>query len=157
MKKLILIASLLFSLNGWVEQEKFRLTFDDGEPEFNWCNDENSGAWDPCRKIKYKYEDSIQCFSSNGTRIINLTSSFLRGGIYIHSYKLKGSNQYIEYRKEDGSTGEIRNISENTPCYITRPDESSKAICVRTPSAYYGRDEDEETSMKYCKNKDYKE
>ena len=157
MKKLILIASLLLSLNGWA-QEKILLFPEDNIPtKWNWCNDENSGVYDPCRKTKYKYEDSIQCFSSNGTRIINLTSSFLRGGIYIESYKLKGSNQYIQYRKEDGSTGEIENISENTPCYITRPDDYEKAICVRTPSAYYGRDEDEETSMKYCKNKDYKE
>ena len=154
MKKLIIIASLLLSLNGWAEDENpFRILFS-GEPKFNSCYSENPK--NPCRKIIYKYEDSIQCFSSNGTRIINLTSSFLRGGIYIHSYKLKGSNQYIEYTKEDGSKGEIRNISDNTPCHITRPDESSKAICVYL-YAYYGWDEDEETSMKYCKNKNYKE
>ena len=153
MKKLIIIASLLLSLNGWAEDFS-ALFFNEGE--FNWCGDENLPILNACRKTKYKYEDSIQCFSSNGTRIINLTSSFLRGGIYIESYKLKGSNQYIEYRKEDGSRGEIRNISENTPCNITRPDESSKAVCAYL-YAYYGWDKDEETSMEYCKNKDYKE
>ena len=127
MKKLILIASLLLSLNSWTQDENpvDALFFDDENPfsvwfenpAWNLCNDKNPK--DPCRKTKYKYEDSIQCFSSSGSRIINLTSSFLRGGIYIENYKLKGSNQYIEYRKEDGSRGEIRNISENTPCNIT--------------------------------------
>ena len=62
MKKLILIASLLLSLNGWAEDEKeeeFRITFggkelvfpEDGIPtKWNLCNDKNPK--DPCRDRK---------------------------------------------------------------------------------------------------------
>ena len=69
---------------------------------------------------------------------------------------VKGKGQHIYYTKEDGSTGEIRNISDNTPCHITQPAERYKDICVYK-KGFLGFSEGSETSMENCKNKDYKE
>ena len=63
------------------------------------------------------FKDSLQCFGSSGTRMIDLN------GIEIISYDLSGRNQYISYKKEDGGIGEVENISESTPCHITKPAE----------------------------------
>ena len=70
---------------------------------------------------------------------------------------VKGKGQHIYYTKEDGSTGKISNISDNTPCHITQPDERSKDICVYKKGSFGKGSGDSETSMENCKNKDYKE
>ena len=142
MKKLILIASLLFSLNGWTQNENpFRALFEN--TEYNECPIfEDQDYKQPCRTYKTQYKDTIQCFSSNGVKIVDLEK------VEIEDHDLdRKTKRYINYENKDGSYGEIKNISSTTTCHFTYPETID--ICVY--------DNGKEVDMKYCKNKDYKE
>ena len=142
MKKIILIASLLICLNGWAEIKPFE--YGVGEPpEYNECPMfEGFNRNQPCRTEKIQYKDTIQCFSSNGVKIVDLEK------VEIEDHDLdRKTKRYINYENKDGSYGEIKNISSTTTCHFTYPETID--ICVY--------DNGKEVDMKYCKNKDYKE
>ena len=146
MKKLILIASLLLSLNSWAEIKPFE--YEDEElqlPEYNKCPMfEGQDYKQPCRTYKTQYKDTIQCFSSNGVKIVDLE----KVEIVDHELEaVRDRDRYIDYENKDGSYGEIKNISSTTTCHFTYPE--TIPICVY--------DNGKEVDMKFCKNKDYKE
>ena len=142
MKKLLTLSALLLvTSNGWAEIKPFPYEPVD-PPEYNECPIfEGQDYKQPCRRYKTQYKDTIQCFSSNGVKIVDLEK------VEIEDHDLdRKTKRYINYENKDGSYGEIKNISSTTTCHFTYPETID--ICVY--------DNGKEVDMKYCKNKDYK-
>ena len=100
MKKLILIASLLFSLNGWTQDENpFDALFEDEDPV---------DAWSMNRPSNGEYDEHIECFS-NGKKIIDIDD------VYVWD----NDKNSIDYTTKNG-WGEINPIRPDVTCHISK-------------------------------------
>jgi hypothetical protein len=122
MKKLILFSALLFSFNGWAEDEN---------PFNAWSEDVEY----PILVTRGNYDGSIVCFS-DGTRTHTLTN------VNILHEDLDGIEMSLSYQSKNKRHGYLTwNSRSSTSCNITW--NTDKEVCIKK--------DDSETNMKNCK------
>ena len=127
MKKLILIASLLFSLNGWAQDENpFDAWFEDAEIKY------------PRLEQVGNYDGVIVCFS-DGTKTHDIDN------LYILREDLEGIERSLDYETQDlfgnKKSGYLMwNGRSSTSCNITW--NTYEEVCIKKDGS--------ETDMKNC-------